>query len=179
MTRGPGSGWHRESRRHSEAAKKGRSRSPTVKASPKRAKKGSSTGGMYVTTYPTQTVTVGKKKYDIPVGPDGKVPQDALIARFLNIEEGDRDGGRRNARVDINDYAKVRLEPDPTPEQAKKWWAHPNESDIKGIDDPVQNIFGGLKDGGKGAKEAHKTIAIIGGTREQQEIGRASWRERV
>lgn len=167
MTRGEGSGWHRESRRHHDAALKNsrgrRSRGERT---------GSSTGGMYITTHPVKTVKVGKKKFDIPVGPDGKVPEEALIARFLNVDEGDRGGGRRNAIIDINDYAKVRLEPNPTPEQAKEWWAHPNESDIKGIDDPFQNIFGGLEAGSKGAKEAHKSIAIMGGTPEQQQAVR-------
>lgn len=173
-----GSGWWGEKRRHHDAALKNPRGGKAIGGQErkgkkeKKGKKGSSTGGMYVTTHDTVTVKVGKKEYDIPTGPDGKVPKEALIARFLNTGEGDRGGAKRNALIDIDDYAKVQIPADPTPEQAKKWWAYPNESDIQGIDNPLQNIFGGLENGSKGAKEAHKGIAIMGGTKEQQQIVR-------
>ena len=169
-TSGEGPGWHREHRRHHDAALKnprqGRDRSS------RKGKTVTTTGGMYVTTYPVKTVKVGKKEYDIPTGPGGKVPEEALVSRFLNTEEGDRGGGKRNVVVDINDYAKVRINENPTAEEAAPWWAHPNESDIKGIDDPFQNIFGGLETASKGSKEANKSIAIMGGTPEQQKTVR-------
>ena len=161
MTKAQGSGWHRESRRHAEAAKKGRRGRPLRNEGP-------SSSGMYVTTYPVKTVRVGKKKYDIPVGPDGKVPEEAIVARFLDEYEGDRDGGKRNIVIDAHDWAATRIEPNPTPEQIKDWWAHPNESDIKNVDTPDANIFNMAEGMGKGSKDANQAIAIVGGTEPQR-----------
>lgn len=196
MTIGEGPGWHREPRRHHDAALKGMERGVAKvrqiaradrysRKAPKRSRaarqaqvrypldlgdgKVSTEGGMYVTTYPTKTVKVGKKEYEIPTGPGGKVPLDAIVSRFLNEYEGDREGGRRNVVIDIDDYAKVQIKKDPTPEEIKKWWAYPNESDVKGIDTPGNSIFQTFAGGTKGSKEAQRTIAVIGGTKEQQE----------
>jgi hypothetical protein len=173
MARGRGSGWHRESRRHHDAALKGRGAQPRRNEIP-RTGKGTSIGGMYVTTYPVKTVEVGKKTFDIPSGPGGKVPEEAIIARFLNEHEGDRDGAKRNIVIDSHDWATTRLPADPTVEQIKDWWAYPNESDVKNIDTPDANIFNAVVGMSKGSKEANKTIAVVGGTEEQrQEVRKA------
>ena len=65
----------------------------------------------------------------IPVGPDGKVPPDALMWR----------NSRRNTAAKMRDAAKVAkiVRPqDLTPSQAAPWWNSPGRSDIVGIDAP-------------------------------------------
>lgn len=160
MARGEGSGWHREARRHHDAALKSR-------RGPLRARGGSS-GGMFVTTYPVKTVKVGKREYQIPTGPGNKVPEEAIIARFLNEYEGDRQGGKRNIVIDSHDWAATRIGPNPTVDEIKDWWAYPNESDVKNIDTPDANIFSMVEGMAKGSKEANQTIAIVGGTEGQR-----------
>jgi hypothetical protein len=142
------------------------------RGTPRMAKDGRSTGGMYVTTYPVKKVKVGKKAFDIPTGPGNKVPEEAIVARYLNEAEGDRDGSKRNVVIDSKDYAETRIKADPTPEEIKDWWAYPNESDVKNIDTPDANFFNMVQGMTKGSKEANQTIAIIGGTEEQRKVVR-------
>lgn len=106
--------------------------------------------------------------YAIPVNPKtGKVPADALYARFLNEAEGTRDGHNRNIAIDIGKLADtVHIIPKKgyTPEELIKtgWWAYPAESDILGVDDPSSSVFGVIMGASsKRGQEAGKKIAII------------------
>jgi hypothetical protein len=51
--------------------------------------------------------------------PGGKVPEEAVIARFLNEQEGDRDGGKRNVVIDAHECANTRIRASP-PEEAMR-----------------------------------------------------------
>lgn len=63
---------------------------------------------------------IRRKASDIPVGEDGYVPFDALVARYHEV--GDfADSGRSASKVLPN-----RL----TPEQASEWWNDPSVCDI-------------------------------------------------
>lgn len=118
---------------------------------------------------PIRTVTnKAGRTYAIPVNPKtGKVPADALYARFLNESEGTRDGHNRNIAIDIGRLADtVHIIPKKgyTPEELIKtgWWAYPAESDILGIDDPSSSVFGAIMGASsKRGREAGKKIAII------------------
>lgn len=131
-----------------------------------------STGGLYTTEYHVKPIVVGGQVYEVPVGEGGKVPEEALISRFLNVEEGDRGGGLRNAALDASIDAEVIVKPDPSPEEAAAWWAHPNESDVKNLDTAGAEIFNIEGTKGKTAKEVGKTIAILGGTKGQRQVVR-------
>lgn len=176
MARTQGKGWHGEPVRHREAAMKGmtgRTGVRTVKRD-QTAFSGSSKGGMYSTEWETKKVKYGNNTYDIPVGLDGRVPEECVIARYLNTEAGDRNGHNRNPVIDSNVTANVKIPKRPTPEQIAEWWAHPNECDILDIDTESAEIFKLDGTQGKGAKEAGRSIAILGGTDEQRRKVRES-----
>ena len=67
---------------------------------------------------------------ELPVGPDGFVPFDALVERDMG----------RNPRARAMDSMKVARTVRPrqlTPEQAVGWWNAPGRSDIAGVDAPA------------------------------------------
>ena len=66
---------------------------------------------------------------NIPVGPDGFVPMDALRGRNDRRSQRARD-------MDSRKMSKTVLEPPLTPRQAAAWWKDPGRSDILGIDTP-------------------------------------------
>ncbi len=107
-------------------------------------------------------------KYAIPINPKtGRVPDEALFARFLNESEGGRKGRGRSVVIDIDkEAAKTFDKPKVgyTPEELMKigWWQHPAESDIRGIDDPSSSVYSVLRGASsKSGTEAGKKIAII------------------
>ena len=120
-----GKGWHEEKKRHREAALKGKSprKRPYTVVQNQTAFSRSSAGGMYETEWQTAKVRYGNRTYEIPVGPDGKVPEECIIARYLNTEVGSRDGHPRNPVIDSNVTANVKIPARPTPEQVAEWWA--------------------------------------------------------
>jgi hypothetical protein len=115
-------------------------------------------------------ILIGKDgvKYAIPINQKtGKVPEEALFAKFLNEGEGGRNGRGRSIVIDIKKQADtVHVQPKDgfTPEGllATGWWAHPGESDILGIDDPSSSVYGVLKGASsKSGMEAGNKIAIL------------------
>jgi len=99
-----------------------------------KSKKGHS-DGIVTIEYEKRKVDVGGKDYYIPVDDSGHVPRTALAARLQHITEGNRKGIRRNVIRDLNSDAQTVVKGDKlTPEEVAEWWAHPNESDIEGID---------------------------------------------
>lgn len=118
----------------------------------------------------TETVAVGGRKYKIPVDDRGYVPQYALAARFTNVREGTGPKvERRNIATDQNTEAKTIYKGKLKPEDVKEWWARPNKSDVEGVDDIESTYFdlSALKT--QGRKEAHGKIAVVGGTKKDQE----------
>lgn len=79
------------------------------------------------------------EKFEIPVDPKtGKVPGVYIYARLLDVYRGDRNGGKRNPKVDMLRDAETMFTVPAggiTPEQIVTWWQHPNESDVEGFDD--------------------------------------------
>ena len=126
--------------------------------------------GANVMEIPTETVTVNGQTYRIPVDGKGNVPKYALAARFTNVREGTGPNtGRRSIQIDQNSYAKTTLTGNLTPEEVKEWWARPNTSDIAGIDDPDSGMFELAALQSAGRKEAQGKVAVIGGTKKDQE----------
>ncbi len=133
-----------------------------------------------VRTVPTPTAVVtGRdgKTYHVPVDKKtGKVPMDALFARFADEYSGRRPGQeKRSVPVDLSKTAKV-VHKIPkggfTPEQLIKtgWWQYPGDSDIEGIDDP-KSLYMGPWEGTKGAaREASTKIAVIASPAERDYI---------
>jgi hypothetical protein len=69
--------------------------------------------------------------YKIPMNSKGKVPKEALVARFMAINS---DIGNRSLKIDSSITAEHTLQSELTPEEAVPWWANPNQMDIDGID---------------------------------------------
>lgn len=114
------------------------------------------------------------KTYLIPIDKKGKVPEYVLYQRFLNVSEGSRDGTERSVGKDLaKEAAKVYTIPKGgfTPEELVNngWWAHPNESDIKGIDDPSTSFIDIIK-GADGKMSPMGKIAIVASDEERERI---------
>lgn len=105
----------------------------------------------------------------------GKVPTYAIVERLLDEDEGGRKGRKRSVIRDVSQDA-VTVHEIPkggfTPEQivATGWWAHPSESDIKGIDDTTGAIVRPFD----GVSKRHRTstvgIAIMAPEEERKRI---------
>ncbi len=115
------------------------------------------------------------KTYNVPVdGTTGRVPTEALVGRFLDVNSGDREGRKRRTRADrMQTATKTYPIPDGgfTPEEivANGWWPHPNECDIEGIDDTPKGIMGDFgSQAGKFEKATRGKIAIIAPTEEEK-----------
>jgi len=115
-------------------------------------------------------IIIGKDgtKYAMPINPKtGRVPDEALFARFLNESEGGRNGHERSVVIDIGKEASTvfdRPKGGYTPEDLLKtgWWQHPAESDIRGIDDPSSSVYNVIKGASsRSGTMAGKKIAII------------------
>ena len=114
--------------------------------------------------------------YQIPIDPKtGKVPESALFERFVNVEEGDREGHIRNIAIDLAQFSnKMNIQPKGgyTPEELIKtgWYQHPNESDILGIDDPATSAMKIIEGLSKTGQEAGRKIAILTSPESRQRI---------
>ncbi len=111
------------------------------------------------------------KTYNIPVDEStGRVPTEALVGRFLDVNSGDRGGRKRRTRVDrMQTASRTYRIPEGgfRPEELVEngWWPHPNECDIEGIDDTPKGMMGDF--GSKAAKfekAAGGKIAIMAPT---------------
>ncbi|MDD2627121.1 MAG: hypothetical protein PHI87_06205 [Candidatus Methanomethylophilus sp.] len=126
--------------------------------------------GSVVVEAKKEKVKVGGEEYFIPVDEKGYVPQYALAARFTNVGEGRGPNvEERSVAIDQSSEAKIVLKGRLTPEEVKEWWARPNLSDVKGVDDVDSTYFdlSALKT--EGRKEAQGKIAVVGGTKKDQE----------
>ena len=96
----------------------------------------------------------GKRLGAAPIDKDGYIPREMMVARLMDVDQGDRDGRRRNVLVDMSVDAK-RIAPDKDPLQFT-WFVHPNELDATGVDsstadwwkvpvDPAKYGFRGTK----------------------------------
>ncbi len=110
------------------------------------------------------------RSYSIPVDENGRVPEDALVCRFLNTSVGTRGKGVRRLGADARKASrKIHGIPDGgfTPEQLidTGWWDDPGKSDIEGIDD---GSYGALMDFGPGMGKLERAaggkIAILAPT---------------
>lgn len=115
------------------------------------------------------TIVMKDKKgffyFTVPTDKKGQIPEVIIAERLLDVESGDREGRVRNALIDISTKADRVC----TPKELAttyEWYLHPNELDIKGIDDPHTKILTLL------AKKAGKRPAraiITGGTEAQRQ----------
>lgn len=89
-------------------------------------------------------VKVDGRTYEIPVDQRGCVPEYALMMRFSQVKDGDRAGAERSMARDLDQTAEktLKLGAEIRPEQIAAWWAHPNESDLVGIDDETTKVYG-------------------------------------
>ncbi len=101
-----------------------------------------------------------KKRQDIPVDEDGKVPLKALACRFQQV------GSRKDAS---NLHSKV-LPQRVTPEEVADWWDDPSSCDIQGVDTPNAPIYS-VPISIKGRKrKALSKIAVISSKKEANRI---------
>ena len=109
------------------------------------------------------------KSYSVPVDQNGRVPEDALMCRFLNTSVGTRGKGVRRLGADVRKTAR-KTYPVPeggfTPEQIVEtgWWEDPGSCDIEGIDDgygPTMDFGPGM---GRFERATGGKIAIIAPT---------------
>lgn len=109
------------------------------------------------------------RSYPVPVDQNGRVPEDALIRRFLDTSIGPRGNGVRRLGADVKKTAR-KTYPVPeggfTPEQIvdTKWWNDPGSCDIEGIDDgygPTMDFGPGM---GRFERATGGKIAIIAPT---------------
>ena len=101
------------------------------------------------------------RNFTIPVEKDGSISSNAAIVRFLDVEQGDREGKVRSPMVDLAVRADSVASDKPKTEEQRMlqylWWMHPNEMDIKGVDTPGSEWAPPPEMRAKGA-----TMAIVG-----------------
>ncbi len=101
------------------------------------------------------------KSYTVPVDENGRVPEDALVSRFLDTSVGPRpnNGIRRLGADARHGSRKTHKVPEGgfTPEEivATGWWDDPGKSDIEGIDD---GSYGALLDFGPGNGKLEEAV---------------------
>lgn len=102
------------------------------------------------------------QKWEVPVDSrTGRVPDEYLFGRFLDVQSGIRGDHPRNIVIDMGKDADMIHEiPEGgfTPKQLIEtgWWQYPNESDIAGIDDTEGARFA------RELEEASKTARSMG-----------------
>ena len=105
----------------------------------------------------------------IPTDKKGRVSEPIAAERLMDEADGDRGGRYRNVMVDFSETAKVQsdLKSMDKKERAQvyRWFVHPNESDVKGLD----NKFSDLKEILSRGKSKKRHIIIAGGTKEERE----------
>lgn len=112
--------------------------------------------------------------YRIPIDDSGRVPENVLIGRFMDVSQGDRDGKKRRPGLDrMQTASKTYRIPAGgfTPEEIVEtgWWQHPNECDIEGIDDTPKGPMGDFGDqAAKFERATRGRIAIIAPTEEEK-----------
>lgn len=102
--------------------------------------------------------------YEVPTNKNGVIPAEIMALRIMDTASGDRNGRERNMWVDFAIDAEVMAKPE---EQLKsyEWFLHPNESDVKGIDDHNTKILTLIGQG----KTGRRNVIITGGTEKQRE----------
>lgn len=113
--------------------------------------------------------------YAIPVDDRGFVPESALIARFAQVHDGSRDGRERSVTRDLNKTSEttVKLKRNISPEDIAEWWAHPNESDLQGIDDETTTAFDTEGAVRKSSMDYQRRIGISGTAKERARLREA------
>lgn len=105
----------------------------------------------------------------VPVNSEGRVPEEALVRRFLNTSVGPRGKGVRRLGADMRRTSrKVHGVPEggftPTQIIDSGWWDDPGKSDVEGIDDG----YGAMLDFGPGMGKLERAtggrMAIIAPT---------------
>ncbi len=119
----------------------------------------------------TQTVIMktpdGFYQFDVPTDASGMMNERVIAARILDVADGDREGRIRSVFMDVgitadtNTDAKDKEKRD----EVYRWYLHPNESDIKNMDDENSKISEILKE----TKTGKRSILISGGTKEQRD----------
>ncbi len=115
---------------------------------------------------------VDGKKYLIPVDDKGCVPEYALAMRFNRKTDGGRNGTYRSPSRDLDKTASksLKLGAKIKPEDIAEWWAHPNESDIIGIDNETTQIYDTDGATRKSSLQYQKKIGIVGTPEERRQV---------
>lgn len=123
----------------------------------------------------TKKIVVDGKTYDIPVDKDGFVSESSLIMRFAQVDDGDRDDRTRSVNRDLDKTASktLKLGDKIRPEEIAAWWAHPNESDIIGIDDENTRVFTTEGATRKSSLPYQRKIGIVGTPSERRQVRKA------
>jgi len=123
------------------------------------------TDGIVTEPLKIKTVKHGKQIARIPVDKDGYVPMSSLVERFLQVNEGDRNGKVRSPGIDRATDAKKIFKPDENgrfrPEEIVEWYLNPNEFDIEGIDDIRSAYFQSIKKLRGSTQAAQGKIAVM------------------
>ena len=110
------------------------------------------------------------KYFDVQTDKFGRVTLDLAAERLMDIADGDRDGRWRNPIVDFLTTANVRTASSSKKKEDRgrmyKWWRHPNESDVKGLDVAESDLHAILPKSKNKKRKRH--IIISGGTDNQR-----------
>jgi len=105
----------------------------------------------------------------IPTDKKGRVSEPIAAERLMDEADGDRGGRYRNVMVDFSETARVQADLTYTDkkERAKayRWFVHPNESDVKGLD----NKFSDLREIVSRGRSKKRHIIIAGGTKQERQ----------
>lgn len=163
--------------RRPRPASEGGGRRPAKRPTASRGKRGRravTDGGDWIRLPAQRTVAVNVegRRYEIPVDRDGFVTEQSIAARFAAVSEGNRKGNGRSMSRDLDKTATVtrKLGDRIRPEDIAEWWAHPNESDIIGIDDEKTQIFSTEGATRKSSLPYQRKIGVVGTPSERKMV---------
>jgi len=118
----------------------------------------------------TQEVLIRNKdgyyKFEVPTTKNGSIPPRVIAARILDLADGNRTGRPRSVKLDVGINAENVYELDSKDDRddVLRWYLHPNESDIKLMDDKQTKILEILKK----TKSGKRSVLIVGGSKAQR-----------
>lgn len=116
----------------------------------------------------SKDVVVDGVAYSIPIDRKGNVEFESLVYRYMEYMVKDADS--RNIALDLGKTSRnrSRYHRRLKPEDVAEWWAHPNRSDIIGLDDENSPVFSTKGAKRKSSMTYQRRIAVIGQPEERE-----------
>ena len=107
--------------------------------------------------------------FRVPTDAQGVIPDSIMAERILDIDDGDREGRRRNVVIDVYEDAerKAMLKSKDFIPESYRWYMYPNEMDVEQLDDPQSLLIQILTK--KDKPSGPRALIISGGTQEQRD----------